>query len=114
MSNRQTCLGISEDVVLLGAPATASAKQWEQMCMVVGGRIINGYYSIDWLLRLLYRTMDVQFTIAGTGPVQSKTETKILNFNLLHIIKGHLDYSRKLTEVLEAVRIKVSAFKRIK
>jgi hypothetical protein len=52
--------------------------------------------------------MNVQFTIAGTGPVQSKTEKKIVNFNLSHIVKGHLDYSRKLTEVLEAVGIKVT------
>uniref|UniRef100_A0A914QAP7 Uncharacterized protein n=1 Tax=Panagrolaimus davidi TaxID=227884 RepID=A0A914QAP7_9BILA len=58
VSKRQACLGISEDVVLLDAHVTASAKQWEQMCMVVGGRIINGYCSTDWLLRLLYRTMD--------------------------------------------------------
>uniref|UniRef100_A0A914PYY3 Uncharacterized protein n=1 Tax=Panagrolaimus davidi TaxID=227884 RepID=A0A914PYY3_9BILA len=48
MSKRQTCLGISEDVVLLGAPIA------------------------------------------------------------LIIIEGHLDYSRKLTEVLEAVGIKVT------
>jgi hypothetical protein len=108
MSKRQDCVGIIEDVVLLGAPVTASTKQWEQMCTVVGGRIINGYCSTDWLLRFLYRTMNVQFTIAGTGPVQSKTEKKIVNFNLSHIIKGHLDYSRKLTEVLEAVGIKVT------
>ena len=52
--------------------------------------------------------MNVQFTIAGTGPVQSKTEKKIVNFNLSHIIKGHMDYSRKLTEVLEAVGVKVT------
>uniref|UniRef100_A0AC34G4I6 Transmembrane and coiled-coil domain-containing protein 4 n=1 Tax=Panagrolaimus sp. ES5 TaxID=591445 RepID=A0AC34G4I6_9BILA len=108
MSKRQDCVGIIEDVVLLGAPVTASSKQWEQMCTVVGGRIINGYCSTDWLLRFLYRTMNAQFTIAGTGPVQSKTEKKIVNFNLSHIVKGHMDYSRKLTEILEAVGIKVT------
>ncbi|VDK36474.1 unnamed protein product [Gongylonema pulchrum] len=52
--------------------------------------------------------MSVQFTIAGTGPVQCKKERKIVNFNLSHIVKGHLDYSRKLTEVLAAVGVRVT------
>ncbi|VDM62215.1 unnamed protein product [Angiostrongylus costaricensis] len=81
MNKRAESAGIIEDVILLGAPVSASPKQWSQLCSVVGGRIINGF---------LYRTMCVQFTIAGTGPV-----------------KGHLDYSRKLTEVLAAVGVRV-------
>lgn len=35
--------------------------------------------------RFLYRTMSVQFTIAGTGPIDCK-ERKIKNFNLSHIV----------------------------
>uniref|UniRef100_A0A0M3IIZ9 Transmembrane and coiled-coil domain-containing protein 4 n=1 Tax=Ascaris lumbricoides TaxID=6252 RepID=A0A0M3IIZ9_ASCLU len=108
MSKRPNCLGLVEDVVLLGAPVSASSKEWSQICRVVGGRIINGYCNTDWLLRFLYRTMSVQFTIAGTGPVETKNEHKIVNFNLSHIVKGHLDYSRKLTEVLDAVGVKVT------
>ncbi|EJW87233.1 hypothetical protein WUBG_01861 [Wuchereria bancrofti] len=52
--------------------------------------------------------MSVQFTIAGTGPVTCKMERKIVNFNLSHLIKGHLDYSRKLTEILETVGVRVT------
>lgn len=78
--------GIIEDVVLLGAPVSASPKEWKTICTVVGGRIINGYCTTDWLLRFLYRTMSVQFTIAGTGPVSNKNEKKIVNFNLSHIV----------------------------
>uniref|UniRef100_A0AC34G7S0 Transmembrane and coiled-coil domain-containing protein 4 n=1 Tax=Panagrolaimus sp. ES5 TaxID=591445 RepID=A0AC34G7S0_9BILA len=70
----------------------------------LGARVI--YHCL--LSIFLYRTMNAQFTIAGTGPVQSKTEKKIVNFNLSHIVKGHMDYSRKLTEILEAVGIKVT------
>uniref|UniRef100_A0A183BMN7 DUF726 domain-containing protein n=1 Tax=Globodera pallida TaxID=36090 RepID=A0A183BMN7_GLOPA len=60
----------------------------------------------DWLLRFLYRAMSVQFIIAGTGPVDSRTERKIVNFNLSHIVKGHLDYAKKMTQVLEAVGVR--------
>lgn len=108
MTKRTTCYGIINDVVLLGAPVTASPIQWQQISHIVGGRIINGYCSSDWLLRFIYRAMSVQFTIAGTGPVTCKMEKKIVNFNLSHLIKGHLDYSRKLTEVLEAVGVRVT------
>ena len=52
--------------------------------------------------------MNVQFTIAGTGPVDNKNERKIVNFNVSHIVKGHMDYSKKLTEVLDAVGVKVT------
>ncbi|VDK61270.1 unnamed protein product [Cylicostephanus goldi] len=50
--------------------------------------------------------MSIQFTIAGTGPVDTQNK-KIFNQNLSHIVKGHLDYSRKLSEVLAAVGISV-------
>ncbi|CAD5213380.1 unnamed protein product [Bursaphelenchus xylophilus] len=110
MSKREDSKGIIEDVILLGAPVSASTKQWKQLCTVVGGRVVNGYCTTDWLLRFLYRTMSVQFTIAGTGPVAVKEERKIVNVNLSHIIKGHMDYSKKLTEVLEAVGVRVSEY----
>uniref|UniRef100_A0A914HMF9 Transmembrane and coiled-coil domain-containing protein 4 n=1 Tax=Globodera rostochiensis TaxID=31243 RepID=A0A914HMF9_GLORO len=87
-------LGIVQDVILLGAPVSASPSQWRQLC------------STDWLLRFLYRAMSVQFIIAGTGPVDSRTERKIVNFNLSHIVKGHLDYAKKMTQVLEAVGVR--------
>ncbi|KIH63314.1 hypothetical protein ANCDUO_06385 [Ancylostoma duodenale] len=109
MSKRAESAGIIEDVILLGAPVSASPKQWAQLCTVVGGRVINGYCETDWLLRFLYRTMSVQFTIAGTGPVEDKSNKKIFNYNLSHIVKGHLDYSRKLSEVLAAVGVAVKS-----
>ncbi|KAI6184487.1 hypothetical protein M3Y97_00601600 [Aphelenchoides bicaudatus] len=69
--------GIIEDVILLGAPITGSHKEWSKISQVVGGRIINGYCTTDWLLRFLYRTMSVQFSIAGTAPVDTKKNRKI-------------------------------------
>ncbi|CAB3404692.1 unnamed protein product [Caenorhabditis bovis] len=107
LSKRSESVGIIEDVILLGAPVTASPKEWAKVCSVVGGRVINGYCQTDWLLRFLYRTMSVQFRIAGTGPIDNKKNKKICNYNLSHIVKGHLDYSKRLTEVLEAVGVRV-------
>ncbi|PIC43939.1 hypothetical protein B9Z55_004490 [Caenorhabditis nigoni] len=107
MSKRSESLGIIEDVILLGAPVTASPKEWSKVCSVVSGRVINGYCETDWLLRFLYRTMSAQFRIAGTGPVDNRNSKKIYNYNLSHIVKGHMDYSKRLTEVLHAVGVKV-------
>ncbi|CAI2336669.1 unnamed protein product [Caenorhabditis sp. 36 PRJEB53466] len=107
MSKRSESVGIIEDVILLGAPVTASPKEWAKVCSVVSGRIINGYCETDWLLRFLYRTMSAQIRIAGTGPVNNKNNKKIYNYNLSHIVKGHMDYSKRLTEVLHAVGVKV-------
>lgn len=107
MSKRSESVGIIEDVILLGAPVTASPKEWSKVCSVVSGRVINGYCETDWLLRFLYRTMSAQFRIAGTGPVDNRNSKKIYNYNLSHIVKGHMDYSKRLTEVLHAVGVKV-------
>ncbi|KAL3092791.1 hypothetical protein niasHT_026856 [Heterodera trifolii] len=56
--------------------------------------------------------MSVQFIIAGTGPVDNRTERKIVNFNLSHIVKGHLDYAKKMTQVLEAVGVRCTPLSR--
>ncbi|CAJ0919767.1 unnamed protein product, partial [Mesorhabditis belari] len=107
MSKRTDSAGIVEDVVLLGAPVSASASQWSQISHVVGGRIINGYCETDWLLRFVYRTMSVQFAIAGTSAINIKNR-KIVNYNVSHIVKGHMDYSKKLTEILKAVGVRTT------
>ena len=86
MSKRAECVGIVEDVVLLGAPVTASSKQWATLASVVGGRIINGYCETDWLLRFVYRTMSAQISVAETSPIETKQTKKIYNYNLTHLV----------------------------
>lgn len=107
LSKRENSLGIVEDAILLGAPVTANGGEWKQVCSVVGGRVINGYCETDWLLRFLYRTMSMQLKIAGTSPI-TFSERKIVNLNLTHIVKGHMDYSKKLTAILNSMGIKVT------
>lgn len=41
------------------------------------------------MLNFLYRTMNVQFSIAGTGPVQTG-DPKVVNVNLTHIVSHFL------------------------
>jgi hypothetical protein len=98
MSKRPDAYGIVEDVYLLGAPVAGTSSEWALVCRVVGGRLVNGYSSSDWLLKFLYRTMSAQLSIAGTAPVRG-----VVNFDLTHIVKGHMDYRRKLRECLVAV-----------
>lgn len=69
--------------------------------------VFDFFFSKDWLLGFLYRTMNIQFRIAGTSPVQVPGESKIMNVNLTETVAGHLDYHYKLTEVLQAVGLKV-------
>lgn len=47
MSDRENCEGIIQDVILLGAPCTAQASEWNKFRRVVAGRIINGYSRYD-------------------------------------------------------------------
>lgn len=65
MSKRSSCEGIIEDVIFLGAPVTASKVEWEKFKKVVAGRIVNGFCRKDWLLKFLYRTTNIQYSIAG-------------------------------------------------
>ncbi|VDO92733.1 unnamed protein product [Soboliphyme baturini] len=109
MAKRKGCEGIVEDVVLLGAPVNRSVNDWKTILPVVSGRIINGYSKSDWLLKFLYRTMNIQPWIAGIGPVEN-VSNKVSNIDLTDIVRGHLDYQHKLREVLEAIEIPVLPF----
>ena len=71
-----------------------------QVCRVVGGRVVNGYSRSDWLLRFLYRTMSVQMTIAGIGPVRPKDCNNIVNIDLSHIVSATLFLSNTYFNVL--------------
>ncbi|GAB1610148.1 transmembrane and coiled-coil domain-containing protein 4-like, partial [Argonauta hians] len=102
LANRKGCEGIVEDVILLGAPVSASSVNWEQLPRVVSGRLINGYCRGDWLLKFLYRSSSMQFRIAGLMPVKLEHHC-MHNIDLSDVVKGHLDYMKKLDHVLRVV-----------
>ncbi|XP_036369347.1 transmembrane and coiled-coil domain-containing protein 4 isoform X2 [Octopus sinensis] len=105
LSKRKGCEGIVEDVILLGAPVSARSSNWEQLQRVVSGKLINGYCRADWLLKFLYRSSSMQFQIAGLMPVKL-THHCMHNIDLSDVVKGHLDYMKKLDNVLKVVGIR--------
>ena len=77
--------GIIQNVVMLGTPVTASPKEWSKFSHVVAGEIVNGYSNSDWLLKFLYRTTNIQTSIAGLGPVDWKNR-RMFNLDLSHVV----------------------------
>lgn len=102
LANRKGCEGIIDDVILLGAPVSATTSYWEPLTKVVSGKLINGYCRADWMLKFLYRSSSMQVYIAGLMPV--KMENRCMhNIDLSDVVKGHLDYMKKLDCVLRVV-----------
>ncbi|XP_003373831.1 transmembrane and coiled-coil domain-containing protein 4 [Trichinella spiralis] len=89
--------GIVQNVILLGTPVGCSPCEWKKISQVVGGYIINGYCRSDWLLKFLYRTMNLQYSVAGLEPIenvspriQNKDLSLIMNFNDVEIVRAIL------------------------
>lgn len=105
LAQRKNSEGLICDVVLLGAPVTASLDQWKPLIRVISGRVINGYSTCDWLLKFLYRTSSAAFRIAGLQELQWQ-DRRVVNVDLTSIVGGHMDYYKKLTEILTFINIK--------
>ncbi|KRX65657.1 CDK5 regulatory subunit-associated protein 1, partial [Trichinella sp. T9] len=98
--------GIVQNVILLGTPVGCSPCEWKKISQVVGGYIINGYCRSDWLLKFLYRTMNLQYFVAGLEPIEN-VSPRIQNKDLSLIVKSHSDYMNKLPEILNFIGIPV-------
>lgn len=105
LAERNGSEGMIGDVVLLGAPVTASIDNWKPLGRVVSGRIINGYSSSDWLLKFLYRTSSAAIRVAGLQEIRWD-DRRLKNVDLTHLVSGHMDYYKKLTEILDYVNIR--------
>ncbi|XP_013383394.1 transmembrane and coiled-coil domain-containing protein 4 isoform X3 [Lingula anatina] len=105
LAKRKGCEGIIEDVILLGAPVSGHPKHWEPLSRVVAGKIINVYSRSDWVLKFLYRTASVQFSIAGLAPVKWHNR-RLMNFDLTDVVKNHMDYHKKMETILKIIGVK--------
>ncbi|KAI5755000.1 hypothetical protein M8J77_013236 [Diaphorina citri] len=106
MSTRNSCEGIIQDVVLIGAPCSGNLQDWSKFTKVVAGRIVNGYSRSDWLLRFLYRTLSMPSGgVAGLQEIQLE-DRRMCNVDLTDIVLGHSEYPEKMTQILEKVGIK--------
>jgi hypothetical protein len=105
LARRKNSEGIICDIVLLGAPVSASLDQWKPLARIISGRVINGYSSSDWLLKFLYRTSSAAIHVAGLQELCWQ-DKRVKNVDLTALVGGHSDYYKKLTEILNYVNIK--------
>lgn len=105
LAQRKNSEGIICDVVLLGAPVTASLDQWKPLGRVISGSIVNGYSSSDWLLKFLYRTSSAAIRVAGLQELCWQ-DCRVRNVDLTSLVGGHMDYYKKLNEILDYVNIR--------
>ncbi|TGZ84754.1 DUF726-domain-containing protein [Ascodesmis nigricans] len=94
--------GIIEDVVLLGAPITATKEEWRLVRSVVAGRLVNGFSPRDWVLGFLEREW-----WRGDGRVVAGLEAVgvlgVEDVDLGERVGGHLAYAESAGRVVEEV-----------
>ncbi|CAG2214376.1 unnamed protein product [Mytilus edulis] len=91
MAKRKCCEGIIEDVILLGA--------LDQMYLLI-------YCRADWMLKFLYRTSSVQFSVAGLQPIKWD-DRRMHNIDLTAIVTGHGEYLKQLDTVMKVVGVRM-------
>ncbi|SBS89185.1 hypothetical protein PMALA_025080 [Plasmodium malariae] len=96
---------IVSNAIFIGLPATTSSRVWEKIRMVVTNRVINVYSKNDWLLGFLYRYMEWKLSVAGLISVKVPN---IENYDASGIIHSHLDYKRKLKDILNLINFDIS------
>lgn len=67
-------MSIVQDVIVFGAPVSGSLDLWRRVRRVASGRVVNGYTIADFVLRFMYRTVNLAWCVAGLGPVGTSSE----------------------------------------
>ncbi|WBW73385.1 lipase/AP-1 adaptor complex binding protein Mil1 [Schizosaccharomyces osmophilus] len=93
-------IGIVENVILMGTPASTDPKLWRKMRSVVSGRFVNVYSKNDYVLQLVYKTNSIQAHAAGLEPIAVNSSC-VENFNVGDLIEGHLQYRWLLPKILK-------------
>lgn len=101
--------GIIQNVIVLGAPVSGKAENWQQFSDVVAGTIFNGFCRKDWLLRFIYRASSMNASVAGLCEIPWKSK-KMVNIDLTEIISGHMDYAdpENLRVIFEMIGVKTN------
>ncbi|KAL1511598.1 hypothetical protein AB1Y20_006392 [Prymnesium parvum] len=98
----EAAAGVVQHVVLMGTPCSAEPTLWRQMKRVVAGRIINCYRSNDLVLSLIHRASNLEYHVAGLGPVDSAS---VENVDVSNIVPAHHKYKFHIKEVLKLVQL---------
>ena len=107
---RQKAASRVECAVLLGAPVSATSERWRAARGVVTGRLINGYSTRDWMLRLVYRAKAWSIAgVAGTTPVvpehAGQDAPMIENVDLSDLVNGHLSYAHVMEPIFARLKL---------
>lgn len=93
--------GLVESVVLAGAAVPSDSLAWRKMRSVVSGRLINAYSTNDYLLAFLYRTVSLQYGVAGLQAVHDVPG--IENIDVSDLVDGHTQYRFMMAQILQTV-----------
>ena len=98
-----------ENAVLLGAPVSARSKRWRCARTVVAGRLVNGFSTRDWMLRLVYRSKAWSLAgVAGAQQIEQPDEggfPSVENLDLTALVNGHLAYPHVLPQIFTKLRL---------
>ncbi|KNB44867.1 hypothetical protein JH06_1589 [Blastocystis sp. subtype 4] len=94
-------IGLIQDVVLLGCPASTDKELWMSLRQVVSGRLVNGYSKNDGILCYLHRIESGVISVAGLKEIEVDG---VENVNVSHLVKSHFDYKKELRSILQYIR----------
>ena len=89
---------------------SATSERWRAARGVVSGRLINGYSTRDWMLRLVYRAKAWSIAgVAGTTPVvpehPGQDAPLIENVDLSDLVNGHLSYAHVMEPIFARLKL---------
>ena len=64
---------------------------------------MNGYSRSDWLLKFLYRTVNLTFNVAGLTGVNVPL---VENVDLTGVVNGHFQYPNKLGHIFYLMQVR--------
>ena len=95
---KRRAFGLIESAVLIGAPCPSTTVEWRTIRTAVSGRLINVYSENDYVLRFLYRTSSMQYSVAGLSKIAGLPS--IENVDVSSTVNGHLRYRHLVGSIL--------------
>lgn len=98
--------GLVQNAYLFGSPVVGNKEEYFKVRSVVSNRFVNGYASNDWILGYLFRaTSGGIMRVAGLAPVEEIPGLE--NFDVTHLVNGHMDYRGAMPRLLKEVGFEV-------
>jgi len=101
-SGKNDADGMLMDVILMGTPVNCDLERWKKVRRVVGGRLVNVYSSVDWVLRFLVRSSELSYSLAGIQAIDGVKGLE--NLDVSSSVSDHFAYDKEIIPVLEQLR----------